>query len=157
MCGVPLESDLRPVTLKYAPGVAVGLIWRLLRDAMGHSVIARFGYCAQHRPWIMPGNARIVRWVCAVCTPLLLVVAVATLASGMRGLAIWSGITSGVSFLLSILMSFKETPIQAELVEGQHAWLSGFGEDYLAHFIPIEQARDQEAEAAAIDLNRVSG
>lgn len=151
-CGVPVDRKFRTRTLLQASNAALSLEGLLLRKFMSDGVQVRFGYCREHMPWRMSEGARITLITCALAVPGLM--GGAALVEKHYFYLFWTLlILAMVTMVSAIWIFFLEKPIKIENLDLKLVQLSGFGDGYLQHFEPVEQARDRASSKAASRLN----
>jgi hypothetical protein len=155
VCGVPVPATFRPTRVDDPTNASFTLTGQLINSAMKQPVTIRFGYCPQHARWIMPRTARLIRWISFILvTPLIMAAVIAKaersfLFYPLTGLAI-------SAFALPFVLSFREAPIRVLTQDYKHAWLLGFGQDYLQHFPPLDEANDQDLTETAMKLDQLA-
>ena len=155
ICNATLDKPLRPRALKFKtsefprlPGRRAGLLTAVVESAMAQRIIVRFGCCPKHKPKV---NTKILGAV--------------LLALGVAMIPITAMYTKGqeegmVGLVLAVVLLIAGSiavgwppPVEVQQFSDGCAWLSGFGEAYLASLPSLAEAHAESVDenAAALD------
>lgn len=155
ICGMPVMGTFRTTRLKFIPRSGAAALSKLIAEQLAQTVTIRYGYCREHSPWITPITARIFRIVSLLLImPLIVITMIA--AESHSKLRYPSLALTICALFSSIYLLFKTDPIELGALDNHHAWLVGFGEDYLKLFPTPAEDRIAEANQSAEKLDQMS-
>lgn len=143
-CGVAIDRLRQRDTLRLqADKFGPGRLGRTLSELNAVEITVRYGECAEDAPRL---QRRTLGW-CLIAAAVALFVAILAGVFG-RTIGLVGIAVVGLLALAGFIVADWPSPFQFVQWQGNRAWISGFGEEYLGALPPLES----EADAAASNL-----